>query len=108
MVTYLYTGISPNMDKMVLEMFDIEHKYELKQLKSMAEKNLVYSLSIENVCAYLKHSLSRSIETLKEWYLRFIYLNLKDIVNRKEWKVVSKDNPSLISEIVSIEMMQID
>uniref|UniRef100_A0A0K0F515 Speckle-type POZ protein (inferred by orthology to a human protein) n=1 Tax=Strongyloides venezuelensis TaxID=75913 RepID=A0A0K0F515_STRVS len=102
MVNYLYTGKSPNMDEMALELFEIGHKYELEQLKSMAEKNLVYSLSIENVCDYLERTLLYSSEILSEWYLRFVYFNLENIVNKEEWKVIANKYPSLNAKLLSI------
>uniref|UniRef100_A0A0K0F516 Speckle-type POZ protein (inferred by orthology to a human protein) n=1 Tax=Strongyloides venezuelensis TaxID=75913 RepID=A0A0K0F516_STRVS len=75
MVNYLYTGKSPNMDEMALELFEIGHKYELEQLKSMAEESLLYNLSIRNVCDYLTHSRLYSSKVLEEFCLRFIHLN---------------------------------
>uniref|UniRef100_A0A0K0FGF0 Speckle-type POZ protein (inferred by orthology to a human protein) n=1 Tax=Strongyloides venezuelensis TaxID=75913 RepID=A0A0K0FGF0_STRVS len=53
MVNYLYTGKSPNMDKMALEMLGIGDKYKLQQLKLMAEESMVHNLSIKNACNYL-------------------------------------------------------
>uniref|UniRef100_A0A0N5BLA5 BTB domain-containing protein n=1 Tax=Strongyloides papillosus TaxID=174720 RepID=A0A0N5BLA5_STREA len=52
MIEYLYTGKSPNMDNMACPMLKIAEKYKLKQLKLMAEKSLIHSLSIGNACDY--------------------------------------------------------
>uniref|UniRef100_A0A0N5C1Y7 BTB domain-containing protein n=1 Tax=Strongyloides papillosus TaxID=174720 RepID=A0A0N5C1Y7_STREA len=102
MVNYLYTGKSPNMDEMALELFEIGHKYELEQLKSMAEESLLYSLSIENVLDYLECSLLYSSKVLEEFCLRFIHLNAENLINTVKWRAVVNNNPLLIAKLYSI------
>uniref|UniRef100_A0A0N5B2C3 Speckle-type POZ protein (inferred by orthology to a human protein) n=1 Tax=Strongyloides papillosus TaxID=174720 RepID=A0A0N5B2C3_STREA len=104
MVRYLYTGTSPNMDEddMAYEMLEIAEKYNLKRLKFMAEESLLYNLSIEDACRCLVHSELHSSGFLKEWCLRFIYLNAENIVNTEEWKEVVNNHPSLVARLFNI------
>uniref|UniRef100_A0A0N5BT32 Speckle-type POZ protein (inferred by orthology to a human protein) n=1 Tax=Strongyloides papillosus TaxID=174720 RepID=A0A0N5BT32_STREA len=102
MIYYLYTGKSPNMDEMACKMLEIGEICKLKQLKLMAEESLIHSLSIENACNYLVCSELYSSEILKDWCLRFIYLNAENIVNKEEWKKVVSDYPLLIAKIFNI------
>uniref|UniRef100_A0A0K0F520 Speckle-type POZ protein (inferred by orthology to a human protein) n=1 Tax=Strongyloides venezuelensis TaxID=75913 RepID=A0A0K0F520_STRVS len=94
MVKYLYTGKLPNTDEMACEMLAIGDKCKLKELKLAAEESLIRSLNIEYVCDYIVKSDLYSAETLKEWCLRFIYLNAKDIIATTKWKEVVDEYPS--------------
>uniref|UniRef100_A0A0N5C1Y9 BTB domain-containing protein n=1 Tax=Strongyloides papillosus TaxID=174720 RepID=A0A0N5C1Y9_STREA len=102
MINYLYSGKSPNMDKMAFLMLKIAEKYKLKQLKLMAEKSLIHSLSIGNACDHLLFSERHSCKILKEWCLRFIYLNAEKVFNTEKWKVVLNDHPLLVAELFNI------
>uniref|UniRef100_A0A0N5BD92 MATH domain-containing protein n=1 Tax=Strongyloides papillosus TaxID=174720 RepID=A0A0N5BD92_STREA len=102
MTNYLYTGKSPNMDEIACEMLEIGEKYGLERLKLMAEESLLYNLSTENACNYLICSELYSGEILKEWCLRFIYLNAENIVNTEEWKEVVSNYPLLIAKLFNI------
>uniref|UniRef100_A0A0N5BPA0 Speckle-type POZ protein (inferred by orthology to a human protein) n=1 Tax=Strongyloides papillosus TaxID=174720 RepID=A0A0N5BPA0_STREA len=102
MITYLYTGKSPNMDKMACEMLEIGEEYKLGQLKLMAEESLLHSLSIKNVCYYLVCSEVYSGGILQEWCLRFIYLHAKEIIDTKGWGKVVNAYPLLAAKLLSI------
>uniref|UniRef100_A0A0N5BT33 Speckle-type POZ protein (inferred by orthology to a human protein) n=1 Tax=Strongyloides papillosus TaxID=174720 RepID=A0A0N5BT33_STREA len=102
MINYLYSGKSPNIDKMACEMLEIGEKYNLKRLKLMAEESLLYSMSVENVCDYLACSELYSGEILKGFCMRFIYLNAENVVNTEKWKKVVIDHPLLIANIFNI------
>uniref|UniRef100_A0A0N5C1Z6 BTB domain-containing protein n=1 Tax=Strongyloides papillosus TaxID=174720 RepID=A0A0N5C1Z6_STREA len=102
MINFLYTGKSPNMNKIAYEMLEIGEKYKQERLKLMAEERLLHSLSVENVCNYLIHSELYSAETLKEWCLRFIYLNGENFFNSEKWKEVVSNYPLLIAKLFNI------
>uniref|UniRef100_A0A0K0F322 Speckle-type POZ protein (inferred by orthology to a human protein) n=1 Tax=Strongyloides venezuelensis TaxID=75913 RepID=A0A0K0F322_STRVS len=104
MINYLDTGKSPNLSEMAVEILKIAEKYKLKQLKLMAEECLLYSLSIENICDYLVCSELYSGEILKEWCLRFIYLNGEDVFNTEKWKEVVDDHPSFVDKLFNIAL----
>uniref|UniRef100_A0A0N5BT35 BTB domain-containing protein n=1 Tax=Strongyloides papillosus TaxID=174720 RepID=A0A0N5BT35_STREA len=102
MVNYLYTGKSPNMNEVACEMLEIGEKYGLELLKLMAQESLVHSLSIENACNYLVCSELYSGEILKDWCLRFIYLNAENIINSEEWKEIVSNYPLLVAKLFNI------
>uniref|UniRef100_A0A0N5BEN4 Speckle-type POZ protein (inferred by orthology to a human protein) n=1 Tax=Strongyloides papillosus TaxID=174720 RepID=A0A0N5BEN4_STREA len=102
MINYLDTGKSPNMSEMALEMLKIAEKYNLKKLKLIAEESLIYNLSIENACEYLVCSELYSGEILKEWSLRFIYLNGENFFNSEKWKDVVSDHPLFVGKLFSV------
>uniref|UniRef100_A0A0K0FGF2 Speckle-type POZ protein (inferred by orthology to a human protein) n=1 Tax=Strongyloides venezuelensis TaxID=75913 RepID=A0A0K0FGF2_STRVS len=102
MITYLYTGKSPNIYKMAIEMLQIGEKYKLQRLKLIAEESLIHSLYIGNACDYLLFSELYSAETLQKWCLRFIYFNVEKVINTEKWKVVVSDYPLLVAKLFNI------
>uniref|UniRef100_A0A0K0EYM8 Speckle-type POZ protein (inferred by orthology to a human protein) n=1 Tax=Strongyloides venezuelensis TaxID=75913 RepID=A0A0K0EYM8_STRVS len=107
MVNYIYTGKSPRIDEMAIEMVEIAEKYKLEGLKLIATESLLNSLNVVNVCEYLEKSDIYSAEILKEFAIRYIYLNGKEVVKSENWSRIVFCYPLLMARIFDV-MVNID
>uniref|UniRef100_A0A0K0FZJ1 Speckle-type POZ protein (inferred by orthology to a human protein) n=1 Tax=Strongyloides venezuelensis TaxID=75913 RepID=A0A0K0FZJ1_STRVS len=80
MVNYLYSEESPRIDEIASEMLEIAEKYQLERLRMIATESLLRSLNVENVFEYLEKSEIYFAEILKEFCIRYIYLNVEEVV----------------------------
>uniref|UniRef100_A0A0K0FI15 Speckle-type POZ protein (inferred by orthology to a human protein) n=1 Tax=Strongyloides venezuelensis TaxID=75913 RepID=A0A0K0FI15_STRVS len=102
MVNYLYTGRSPRVDEIAIEMLEIAEKYKLEGLKLIATESLFKSLNVENVCDYLEKSELCSAENLKEFCIRYIYLNAEEVVKSEKWRRIFNLYPLLVARIFNV------
>uniref|UniRef100_A0A0K0FI16 Speckle-type POZ protein (inferred by orthology to a human protein) n=1 Tax=Strongyloides venezuelensis TaxID=75913 RepID=A0A0K0FI16_STRVS len=102
MVNYLYTGRSPKIDEMPFQMLDIAQKYKLEGLKTIATESLFKNLNVENVCEYLEISELCSAEILREFCIRYIYLNAREVTRNEKWIAIVNSYPLLIDRIFKI------
>uniref|UniRef100_A0A0N5B4K8 BTB domain-containing protein n=1 Tax=Strongyloides papillosus TaxID=174720 RepID=A0A0N5B4K8_STREA len=102
MVNYLYTGKSPRIDEIATEMLEIAEKYKLEGLKMIATESLLRSLNVENVCEYLEKSELYSAEVLKEFCVRYIYLNAEEVVKYEKWRKIVNFYPLLLEKIFNV------
>uniref|UniRef100_A0A0K0FI13 Speckle-type POZ protein (inferred by orthology to a human protein) n=1 Tax=Strongyloides venezuelensis TaxID=75913 RepID=A0A0K0FI13_STRVS len=102
MLNFLYTGRSHKIDKLAIEMLEIAGKYKIEGLKTIAAESLLNSLNLENVCEYLEKSEIYSAEILKEFCLRFIYLNADEIIKSEKWSKIVNLYPLLVVRIFNI------
>uniref|UniRef100_A0A0N5BGV9 BTB domain-containing protein n=1 Tax=Strongyloides papillosus TaxID=174720 RepID=A0A0N5BGV9_STREA len=102
MLNYVYTGKSPRMDEMAIEMLEIAEKYKLEGLKMIATESLLNSLNVVNVCEYLEKSEIYSAEILKEFAIRYIYLNGKEVVKSEKWRRISTLYPQFLARIFDV------
>uniref|UniRef100_A0A0N5C733 BTB domain-containing protein n=1 Tax=Strongyloides papillosus TaxID=174720 RepID=A0A0N5C733_STREA len=102
MINYLYTGTSPRIDELTFEMFEIAEKYKFKELKLIATESLFKSLNVENVCEYLEKGEIYSAEILKEFCIRYIYLNAEDVVKSEKWSRIVNSYPLLVDRIFKV------
>uniref|UniRef100_A0A0N5B4K6 BTB domain-containing protein n=1 Tax=Strongyloides papillosus TaxID=174720 RepID=A0A0N5B4K6_STREA len=102
MVNFLYTGKSPRIDEIATEMLEIAEKYKLEGLKIVATESLLNSLNVENVCEYLEKSEICSAEILKEFCLRYIYLNADKIIKSEKWSRIVNLYPLLLDRIFKL------
>uniref|UniRef100_A0A0N5B2L1 BTB domain-containing protein n=1 Tax=Strongyloides papillosus TaxID=174720 RepID=A0A0N5B2L1_STREA len=102
MVNYIYTGKSPRVDEMAIEMLEIAEKYKLEGLKLIATESLLNSLNVQNVCEYLEKGEIYSAEILKEFAIRYIYLNGKEVLNSESWSRIATLYPLLLARIFNV------
>uniref|UniRef100_A0A0K0FI14 Speckle-type POZ protein (inferred by orthology to a human protein) n=1 Tax=Strongyloides venezuelensis TaxID=75913 RepID=A0A0K0FI14_STRVS len=102
MVSYLYTGRSPKINEIAIEMLEIAEKYKLEGLKMIAAESLFKILSVKNVCEYLEKSELCSAEILKEFCIRYIYLNAEEVVKSEKWKRIFNLYPLLVARILNV------
>uniref|UniRef100_A0A0N5BC93 Speckle-type POZ protein (inferred by orthology to a human protein) n=1 Tax=Strongyloides papillosus TaxID=174720 RepID=A0A0N5BC93_STREA len=102
MVNYIYTGKSPRIDKLAIEMLEVAEKYKLVGLKMIATESLLNSLNVQNVCEYLEVSETYSAEILKEFCIRYIYLNADEVIESKNWSKIVNLYSYLVARILNV------
>ena len=82
MLSYMYTGTAPKVDKMADALLQAADKYDLKQLKAICEKELISQLSEENVSETLKLALHYSATQLKAKCTGFMAIHTPHLVSK--------------------------
>ena len=82
MLSYMYTGTAPKVDKMADALLQAADKYDLKQLKAICEKELISQLSEENVSETLKLALHHSATQLKAKCNGFMAIHTPHLVSK--------------------------
>ncbi|CAG0901627.1 unnamed protein product [Darwinula stevensoni] len=98
MLRFVYTGKSPNLDKLADELLAAADKYALERLKIMCEEALSQSLSIENAADVLILADLHSADQLKSQAIEFINTHATDVMETKGWKSMIGRHPHLIAE----------
>lgn len=101
MLKYIYTGQSPNMEKMADELLAAANKYYLSGLKAMCEVFLCSTVSVENATDLLLLADMHSAKLLKARVLRLIQSQAEDVMLTSSWKLISLTHPNLIIEALA-------
>ncbi|VDN60555.1 unnamed protein product [Dracunculus medinensis] len=80
MLLYMYTGRSPNISRMALELLSAADRFQLSGLKDMADQVLRSTLSIESACRSLIYADMYNSHDLKLETIRFIAQNSTSII----------------------------
>uniref|UniRef100_A0A3B3SF63 Speckle type BTB/POZ protein like n=1 Tax=Paramormyrops kingsleyae TaxID=1676925 RepID=A0A3B3SF63_9TELE len=98
MMSFIYTGKAPNLEKMADNLLAAADKYALERLKVMCEEALCSSLSVENVADVLILADLHSAEQLKAQAIDFINSHTTDIMETAGWKSMIQSHPHLVAE----------
>jgi len=100
MLTFIYTGESPNLHEMAEDLLAVADKYDLRRLKLMCEEALYAKISTENAADILILADLHSAERLKVQAVNFITIHAIDMIKTQVWKnIMIAKHPTLISEI---------
>jgi len=107
MLLFIYTGITPKIDKQVNDILNIAEKYQLKQMKVSIGENLVPILNNENCFKYLALGNLYDVSALKEAAIKLIKCNIKTVMKNGNWKKELEILPSsLVCEIMEAILMK--
>ncbi|XP_055329549.1 speckle-type POZ protein-like isoform X2 [Paramacrobiotus metropolitanus] len=93
---FIYTGKTPNLEKMADDLLAAADKYQLDRLKVQCEEALWNNLSVENVTDTLILADMHSAEQLKAAAIEFINGHNAEVLETNEWKSMTKTHPHLI------------
>ncbi|EFX75745.1 hypothetical protein DAPPUDRAFT_250083 [Daphnia pulex] len=102
MLTYMYTGKAPNMEKkkFARSVYEVAHKYDIELLKNDCVNLLTTQLSNSNAMELLVwaqfHSLPNPIEKSEQ----FIAKNSQELCSQPAWLDFMKDHPQLCLKII--------
>lgn len=85
LVTYLYTGIAPNLNTLAGELLDVADKYDLPPLLSMCENELGNKIKETSVIERLILADLHGRTSLKRACLEFVRLNSAQVFQTSEW-----------------------
>merc|ERR1719348_39746 len=100
MLSFIYTGKTPNLHKLAEGLLAAADQYQLEQLKSVCEKSLNSRLNVENCLSYLVLGDMYQAGNLKMLSLKFITSNRKDVFKSKDWRVCLQDRQTLMAEVI--------
>ncbi|XP_065199982.1 speckle-type POZ protein B-like [Planococcus citri] len=92
MLRYIYTGNLSKLEEMAVDLLPAAEKYNLQELKTMCEHQLVNRLSAKNAVDCLLLADMYGAGFLKKKALRFIRVNLEAIKKTENWlKIMHSD-----------------
>uniref|UniRef100_A0A0N5AJS4 BTB/POZ domain protein n=1 Tax=Syphacia muris TaxID=451379 RepID=A0A0N5AJS4_9BILA len=101
LLTYIYSGRSPNLSNMALDLLAAADRFQLTGLKEMADQVLRSGLTVESACRYLVFADMHNAQDLKLDALKFIAQNSASIISTDGWAELVKQDPNLVTEVVS-------
>ncbi|XP_044010139.1 speckle-type POZ protein-like B [Aphidius gifuensis] len=88
---FIYTGESPNVDKMPMELLAVAEKYQVDCLKNICEEVICESINVDNIASIIVCSDRYNLKKLNKKYLEFMKTNLRDVAANKTfqtWKLL--------------------
>ncbi|KHN86961.1 Speckle-type POZ protein [Toxocara canis] len=101
LLLYMYSGRSPNLSNMALDLLAAADRFQLPGLKDMADQVLRSGLAVESACRYLVFADMHNARELKADAVRFIAQNSASVITTDGWAEMVKQQPSLVTEVVS-------
>ncbi|XP_044010257.1 speckle-type POZ protein-like A [Aphidius gifuensis] len=92
---YIYTGESPNIDKMPKELLAVADKYQVDCLKNICEEVICKTIIFDNVASIFVFSDRHNLEKLNKKCLEFMKKNLLTVMSNEEFQVQKKKYPEL-------------
>ena len=100
MLSFIYTGKTPNLDKLAEGLLAAADQYQIQQLKGSCENSLSSRLNVETCLSYLVLGDMYQAENLKRMSLNFIASNRKIVFKSKDWRACLQDHPALMAEVI--------
>jgi speckle-type POZ protein len=102
MLTYIYTGKAPNMEKknFARSVYEVADKYDIESLKDVCEDLLVTQLSNSNAMELIVWAQFHSLPNLIENTVQFIARNSQELCSQPAWLDFVKDHPQLCVKIM--------
>jgi len=101
MLFYMYSGRSPALQHMALDLLAVSDRFQIIGLKDMCDQVLRLGLTIENVCKNLVLADMHSAHELKADAIRFIANNSTNVIATDGWSKMVTEHPRLVTEIVA-------
>ena len=100
MLTFMYTGRTPNLDQLVEDLLTAADKYQLDQLKSVCVENLCKKIDVENCIGVLILGDNYQTNQFRKSSLQFIERNRRKIFKSKNWEEKLQPYPHLMAEVI--------
>lgn len=88
LLTYMYTGITPNIKIFASSLLNAAEKYQLDRLKALCEMRLSYDLQVDNAFETLALAHTYSVEQLKKNVIKYILKHHDELRDTKDWEKV--------------------
>jgi len=100
MILYIYTGNTPNLNKLAGDLLGAAEQYQLEMLKNICEDKLCSSLEITNSVNHLILGDLYQAHNLKRMALQFVVRNMSTVLRTRDWKESLLDHPALMAEVM--------
>ena len=108
MLLFMYTGRSPNLALMAMDLLAAADRFQLTGLKEMADQALRSNLSVENVCRSLVLADMHTSKELKSEAIRFIVTNTATVIQTEGWNSMISAHPKLVTlyEVMNLKLLR--
>jgi hypothetical protein len=101
MLHYMYSGQSPNLQSMALDLLAVADRFQLNGLKEMADQVLRTGLAADSVCQNLVYADMHNATDLRNDAIRFIAQNSSAVLATDGWKNLVQKHSQLVTDIVA-------
>ena len=102
MLIFMYSGKVENLKKNAANLMVVGEKYDLQDLKQMAEESLSLNLGVDNVLDVLVTSYLHNATNLKTLAMEFIGENAKKVSAQKEWREKMLMYPQMMADVMDV------
>ncbi|XP_057318272.1 speckle-type POZ protein B-like [Microplitis mediator] len=99
LLEFIYTDEINDLDMDAVSLLEAADKYQLLTLKSLCEKSVSKSVSIDNAIALMILADLHNANQLVERVLELIIKNIKDVIDTPEYKILEESKPLLLSKL---------
>ena len=100
LVTYLYTGTTPNLKTLASELLEAAEKYQLPHLLTKCENELGRNIKDTNVVEMILLADLHGRSALKKACVMFIHCNFANVFKTSEWADFKEHKASLLVEVL--------
>jgi len=100
MLQFIYSGNTPNLNRLADELLAAAEQYQLELLKSICEERLCATLEIGNSVRHLVLGDMYQAAALKRMAMQFVVRNMSSVVRSRDWKESLLDHPGLMAEVM--------
>ncbi|XP_057319185.1 speckle-type POZ protein B-like [Microplitis mediator] len=100
LLEFIYTDEINDLDMDAVSLLEAADKYQLLTLKSLCEKSLSKSVSIDNAIALMILADLHNANQLFERVLELIIKNNEDVIDTPEYKILEESKPLLLTKLI--------
>lgn len=97
---FIYTEKINNVMTVVDQLLAVSEKYKVKVLKELCEDKMCSNLSKDNAVQYLKLAITHNAEQLKTHTVRWMSVNVKDLIKKPDFNEFGVQYPEFLLEIM--------
>lgn len=96
---YIYSDQVDNLDNFAPQLLSLAERFSLQGLKELCERNLIETITPENIASRLLIADEFGCDALKKASLAYCEENLTVLNKSLAWKIMEQTNPELFNEV---------
>lgn len=96
---YIYSDHVDNLDNFAPQLLSLAERFSLQGLKELCERNLIETITPENIASRLLIADEFGCDALKKASLAYCEENLTVLNKSLAWKIMEQTNPELFNEV---------
>lgn len=96
---YIYSDQIDNLDNFAPQLLSLAERFSLQGLKELCERNLIETITPENIASRLLIADEFGCDALKKASLAYCEENLTVLKKNLAWKIMEQTNPELFNEV---------